>query len=130
MHKGDSDYQKFCDALKETNQRHVVDDYLSDGAVGCYRHSLRRSQTCTDSIASRENPVLCNWKDVLVRQQSNLIDELDPNQDLINHMEKTGVMNRRCAERCKVGWTTVTFTRLIWFSSGMWFGFLFLILLL
>lgn len=109
MHKGENDYEKFCEALKETNQRHVVDDYLSQGAVGCYRHSLERSRTYTDSIASKESPVLCNWKDVLVRQQSRLIDDMDPSQDLINYLEVESVMNRRCAERCKVRCTTICF---------------------
>lgn len=99
--KGDRHFQLFCDSLVETNQSHVVTDYLSPNSVECFRHSLRRSLTCSAVDATGDH-LATNWKTLLVKHRTDLTERITPNDDLVNYLEYSGVMNKHCAEHCRV----------------------------
>lgn len=98
--KGDRHFQLFCDSLVETNQSHVVTDYLSPNSVECFRHSLRRSLTCSAVDATGDH-LATNWKTLLVKHRTDLTERITPNDDLVTYLEYSGVMNKHCAEHCR-----------------------------
>lgn len=113
LSRPDEDFVKFCNALTATNQDHVVRQFLS-------KESIHIQQPRSPSYTGTEQLRLAvqlpanlqddEWKKLLIKRRSSIVNDLDASGDLIDHLLKCGVMNKATAERCQVGaWTSNAF---------------------
>jgi len=108
----DEDFVEFCEALRLTNQRHIVEQYLSKDSV--YRESSA-AQLNSDPSPRLDLKLLPHisglvhhlikddgWKTVLINRQSEIVEKIRVSNDLLNKLRSFGVMNQTTAERCQV----------------------------
>lgn len=104
--RSDEDFAKLCDALRCTNQGHVVDRWLTPG--GRDRTDLATNPESSATVyeqvddESLKNLMVPGWKDLLIKKRNEIIDVLDPTDDILNELVKHGVMNISVFEVMKV----------------------------
>jgi len=101
-----ADFVKFCDTLAETNQQHVVDQYLTKDAVQSVgQHTVGVNQAAVSTVYSIEGNIVESWRTVLIQRRSAIIDLLDSSDDFVNRLVTYGVMNFATGELCRVSTT-------------------------
>ena len=104
LKRPDEDFAKLCEALINTNQRHVVDRWLTPGGRDrtdlAPEHAPPVPMDVDEAELSKFN--VPEWRELIVRKRNEIVDELEPNEDLLNDLLKYGVMNVYVYEVLKV----------------------------
>jgi len=100
LKRPDEDFMKLKDALIELGQVHVT-KYLEPSATD----STDRADELASARAARTDfsqDYVRGWKNLIVNNRTNLVEELAVNDELISELIKFGVINVTFSEMLKV----------------------------
>jgi len=98
------DFVKFCECLELTNQGWVVTDLLNPDTSIQTRTSVSplRNDVTDEARGIDAEPLYRDWKKLLIKNHTELIDNFDPTDDVIAKLVDAKVMNTQGMEICKV----------------------------
>jgi hypothetical protein len=117
-YRSDGDFIRFCRALTETNQAHIVTAYLSKESL----HSTSSSSSSAEAVAqttevkhrleehdrqlkrwleTEQVALHSDWRNALLQSRSEIVDNLESSDEFISCLAKFGVFNMVTSERCR-----------------------------
>ena len=109
----EADFVRLCEALEATNQRHVVDRYLSKNSVQAPDQGSLSAEDLSRATVTKKGNVVDTWRTVLIQNRSAIIELLHSSDDFIDRLVTYRVMNFATGEMCRVSISAFSNSRLM-----------------